>query len=154
MMTYQQLPHCSLEDLKKLDATELKRLHEEANSAFKRAKACKEWIDSALHKKYGTLASQLRQAQDKDTGVVQFPDGQLLVNCDLPKKVEWDQSRLKTLALKIARNGEEPSEFIDITYKVAERKYTAWPDFLKKQFEPARTLKSGKPTYQFKEIER
>ena len=36
--------------------------------------------------------------------------------------------------------------------KVAESKYTAWPPAVRQLFEPARTLKAGKPTYKLERI--
>jgi hypothetical protein len=72
------------------------------------------------------------------------------VSSDLPKKPVWDQSQLSEIAQRISASGDNPAEFLDITYKVAERKYTAWPENLRTIFEPARTLKTGKPTFRTK----
>jgi hypothetical protein len=46
------------------------------------------------------------------------------VQC-LPKKPVWDQARLAEIAQRISTSGDNPAEFLDISYKVAERKYTA-----------------------------
>ena len=70
------------------------------------------------------------------------------VTADLPKKPVWDQKKLSEIAERITANGDDPTEYLDITYKVAERKYTAWPENLREVFAPARTLKTGKPTLQ------
>lgn len=69
------------------------------------------------------------------------------ITCDLPKRPSWDQKKLADIAKRIAVDGDDPAEYLDITYKVAERKYTAWPETLRQAFTPARTLKMGKPTF-------
>ncbi len=69
------------------------------------------------------------------------------VTADLPKKVDWDQARLAEIAHRIAAGGENPAEYVEITYRVSEAKFTAWPETLKSAFAPARTLKTGKPGF-------
>jgi len=46
-----------------------------------------------------------------------------------------------------ASAGEDPSELIDTTLKVSERKYKALPESWRKGFEPARTVRTGKPKF-------
>ncbi|MBT7409875.1 MAG: hypothetical protein HN826_09260, partial [Methylococcales bacterium] len=43
------------------------------------------------------------------------------------------------------RKFTDVSEYVDISYKVSERKYTAWPSGFKEVFSSARTLKTGNP---------
>ncbi|HHG90230.1 MAG TPA: hypothetical protein ENJ90_07120 [Devosia sp.] len=47
----------------------------------------------------------------------------------------------------IAAAGEDPSEFIDTTLRMSERKYAALPESWRKGFEPARTVRTGKPKF-------
>ena len=51
------------------------------------------------------------------------------------------------IAENIASAGEDPAEFIETTLKVSERKYTALPESWRKGFEPARTVRTGKPKF-------
>jgi hypothetical protein len=97
--------------------------------------------------KYDQKTSDLRKQLGKETGTVNFDDDGVRVSSDLPKKPVWDQARLAEIAQRISASGDNPAEFLDISYKVAERKYTAWPESLRTVFEPARTLKTGKPTF-------
>jgi hypothetical protein len=46
--------------------------------------------------------------------------------------------------------GDNPAEYVDVTYKVAERKFTAWPEHIRQAFAPARVLKAGKATVSLK----
>ena len=83
----------------------------------------------------------------KDTGTVRFQDGSVEVTAELSKKVEWDQARLARLAEEIRTGGENPLDYLEIAFKVPERAYTAWPERIRKAFEPARTVQTGRPTY-------
>jgi len=118
-------------------------LQREIDERLKRDKAAKARLDAALTVRYATRAAEERQAQAKDTGTVRFDDGDFTVVADLPKRVEWDQSRLAAMVERIRAAGDEPAEYVDIAFKVPERKYAAWPDAIRQGFEPARTVKTG-----------
>ncbi|GAB3542084.1 hypothetical protein GCM10027343_13510 [Noviherbaspirillum agri] len=81
------------------------------------------------------------------TGVVHFDDGHVRITADLPKKVDWDQKRLSEITQRIAANGDDPSEYVEISYRISETKFNAWPESIKSAFAPARTLKTGKPGF-------
>jgi hypothetical protein len=66
---------------------------------------------------------------------------------DLPKKVEWDQARLGAMVARIRAAGDDPTEYVETSYRVPERKYGAWPAAIRDGFEAARTVKPGKPTF-------
>jgi hypothetical protein len=65
----------------------------------------------------------------------------------LPKKVEWDQAQLARLAEEIHAGGDNPRDYLEITFKVPESAYTAWPERTRKAFEPARIVHAGRQTY-------
>ena len=130
-----------------LPAETLALLQEEADEALRAAKTVKDWLDGALALKYGSLADQARAVAGKDTGTVRFADGSVTIVADLPKRVEWDQSRLAALVERIRAEGDDPAEFVEISYKVSERKYGAWPGSIRSAFEAARTVRTGKPTF-------
>jgi hypothetical protein len=54
---------------------------------------------------------------------------------------------LARIADRIRAAGEDPSEFIEVTYRVNEAKYNAWSTSMRSSFDSARTLKTGKPTF-------
>jgi hypothetical protein len=108
------------------------------------AKAIVDHVERALDFKYANQAHQLRLAAGKDTGVVHFDDGRVRITADLPKKIDWDQSCLAEITQRIAANGDDPAEYVEISYRVSEAKFSAWPESLKSAFTPARTLKTGK----------
>ena len=111
------------------------------------AKAVVDHLDRALDLKYSKQAHALRLAAGKDTGVVHFDDGHVQVTADLPKKVDWDQKKLADLVRRMTANGDNPAEYVEISYRVSETKFNAWPETLKSAFAPARILKTGKPGF-------
>jgi hypothetical protein len=133
-----------------LSGETLALLQEEAEDALRRAKAAKDWLDGALERKYGALAADHRRIEGKDTGTVRFDDGAVIVVADLPKKVEWDQDQLASIVQRIRAAGDDPTEYVETAIKVPERKYGAWPVHIRTAFEPARTVKVGKPTFALK----
>ena len=123
------------------------QLKNDAIDLLATAKSLVEHIDQALSLKYADRAQQLRLASNKDTGIVHFDDGHVRITADLPKKIEWDQARLSEITQRITANGDDPSEYVEISYRISETKFNAWPDSLKSVFVPARTLKTGKPGF-------
>ena len=111
------------------------------------AKSLCDHIDQAIDFKWNERARFLRHEADKDTGVVHFDDGNVRITADLPKKIEWDQTRLAEIARRISESGDDPKQYVEITFRVSETKFNAWPDTLKSSFNAARTVKTGKPSY-------
>jgi len=69
------------------------------------------------------------------------------VKFDLPKKVSWDQKKLKILAERIVASGEAIESYLDIKLSISEARYTKWPPALQQQFCDARTVEAGKPSF-------
>ena len=134
-------------ELAERSSESLFKLKNDAADLLAAAKAIVEHVDRALDLRYAQRAHQLRLAAGKDTGVVHFDDGQVRITADLPKKVEWDQAKLNDITRRIAANGEDPTEYVEISYRISETKFNAWPETLKSAFAPARTLKTGKPGF-------
>lgn len=134
-------------ELAERSSDSLFQLKNDAADLLAAAKAIVEHVDRALDLRYAQRAHQLRLAAGKDTGVVHFDDGHVRITADLPKKVEWDQAKLNDITRRIAANGEDPAEYVEISYRISETKFNAWPETLKSAFAPARTLKTGKPGF-------
>ncbi|QQQ01002.1 hypothetical protein [Lysobacter enzymogenes] len=137
----------SASDLAKLDVEVLYQLKRSADAAVASARADADAIDQALDHRYRQLAADARRAAGKDTGTVHLVDGDHRISVELPKRVEWDQARLAAIVERIRAAGENPGEFVEISYRVSEAKYSAWPASMRASFDSARTLKPGKPVY-------
>jgi hypothetical protein len=74
-------------------------------------------------------------------------DGEYDIKVTLPKRVDWSQPALAAAVETIKGWGEDPAEYVDTKISVSERKYDAWPSAIRDLFEPARTVKTGKPQF-------
>ena len=118
-------------------------LKHELDERLKRDKAAKARFDAGLAVRYADRAAEERQAAGKDTGTIRFDDGDFTIVADLPKRVDWDQDKLAAMVARIRAADDDPAQYVDIAIKVPERKYAAWPDNIREQFEPARTVRPG-----------
>jgi len=148
--TPDDLPGLSPQEIAGLPVELLAILQREIDERLKRDKAAKTRLDAALTVRYATRAAEERQAQAKDTGTVRFDDGDFTVVADLPKRVEWDQPQLAAMVERIRAAGDDATEYVEIAFKVPERKYAAWPDAIRQGFEPARTVKTGALTVEIR----
>tara|TARA_R110000868_G_scaffold411283_2_gene702826 strand:- start:101180 stop:101713 length:534 start_codon:yes stop_codon:yes gene_type:complete len=141
--TPDDLPSLSAAEIAALPVELLAILQREIDERLKRDKAAKARFDAGLAVRYATRATEERQAAGKDTGTVRFDDGDFTVVADLPKRVDWDKAQLGDVVERIRASGDDPAQYVDITIKVPERKYSAWPDGIRASFEPARTVRPG-----------
>lgn len=145
----------SLDDLRRLNAPEiaelspevLAALQHEADLAVGSARDVAERLGGGIALRYAERAAAARRTEGKDTGTVRLDDGEVTVIADLPKKVEWDQTALGEMAVRIRAAGDDPAEYVETSYRISERKYAAWPASIREGFEAARTVKPGKPTF-------
>lgn len=130
-----------------LPADQLALLKGAADEQLTQAKSVADWLDGAISLKYADRAQDTRQEAGKDTGTIRFEDDGVTVIAELPKRIDWDQALLAQIAENIASAGEDPAEFIETKLSVSERKYGALPESWRKGFEPARTVRTGKPKF-------
>lgn len=130
-----------------LPADQLALLKGAAEEQLTQAKSVADWLDGAISLKYADRAQDTRREAGKDTGTIRFEDDGVTVIAELPKRIDWDQALLAQIAENIASAGEDPAEFIETKLSVSERKYGALPESWRKGFEPARTVRTGKPKF-------
>lgn len=139
--------HMPVAEVITLPAEHLALLQEEARSTLEMAKRAVDWIEGAISLRYEQRAIAARGAAGKDTGTVHFEDGAVSITADLPKRVDWDQRQLAGLVERIRAGGENPGDYVEVSFKVAERAYAAWPERIRTVFEPARTVRPGRQTF-------
>jgi hypothetical protein len=147
----------SVDDMLNMPVTELALMppnllaavQAEIDVATDRMRAVTERFALALEVRYAARASECRQAEGKDTGTTRFEDNGVTVIAELPKRIDWDQTKLAQIAANITSAGEDPAEFIDTKLSVSERRFGALPESWRKGFEPARTVRTGKPKFRF-----
>jgi len=148
-ITLADIPHMPVGEIAALPADQLAMLKDAADQQLAQAKSLADWLDGAISLKYSDRAQTTRHGAGKDTGTIGFEDDGVTVIAELPKRIDWDQVKLAQIAENIASAGEDPAEFIDTKLSVSERKYGALPESWRKGFEPARTVRTGKPKFRF-----
>lgn len=141
------LERLSLSEIAALPPDLLLELQEAALAAIAQVKRLRDRLDTGIVQRYGADADAARAQQGKTSGTVRIEDGEVVVISDLPKKVSWDQDRLAAMAARIAESGDDPSEYLEIAYRVPERRYTAWPEAMRESFAAARSESTGKPVF-------
>ena len=134
-------------DLLVLPAEHLALLQEDARAGLDAANRMRDWIEGTIALRYQQRAVGARAAAGKDTGTVRFQDGTVEIVADLTKRVDWDQARLAKLIPQIRAGGEDPAEYVEVSFKVSERAYAAWPERIRLAFEPARTVRNGRQSF-------
>ena len=138
----------SVSQLAKLPARQLLEVDTNLEQAMVWLKAARTKLDAAFDQRFGAQGRENLTASGRDFGVSHIKTDGLNVKFDLPKKVSWDQKKLKVIAERIVASGEAVESYLDIKLSVSETRYTNWPPALQKQFAEARTVEAGKPSFQ------
>ena len=138
-LTPAQISALEPESLLKIDS-ELNRLESELEEF-------RDLFHSVLWQRYDALAKRLRQQAGKDFGVVHLTDGPVRITVDLPKRVVWDQAKLRVAVDQLQSWGESADDYVTSVIKVSETRYNAWPPGIRQLFIPARTVKPGIPSF-------
>ena len=141
------LRHMPVSNVIALPAEHLALLQTDAREALDAAKRMQDWIEAAIALRYEQRAVSACAAAGKDTGTVRFQDGAVEIAVDLPKLVDWDQTRLAALSKQIRDGGEDPRRYVEVSFNISERAYTTWPERIRAAFEPARMVRTGRATY-------
>ena len=148
----EEVGQLQVSDLETLAVGDLAKLIDRVTEAKERARNYEHLLQSAMNHRFSQRAHHLRQEVGKTTGTVRFQEEGFVVIADLPKKPEYDQRKLKEAVEALRKWGENPEDYVSLEIKVSETKYNAWPPGVRQLFEPARTLKVGKPTYKLEQL--
>lgn len=160
------MPHLGnsprLDDLDRLSISEIAALsplllfdlQESALTETARVKRLRERLEAGIAQRFDAAATAERATQGKSSGTVRIEDDGVIVIAELPKKVTWDQDQLAAMAERIAAAGDDPTEYLEITYRVPERRFGAWPEAIRESFAAARTETTGKPVFRLETRDR
>lgn len=123
----------------------------EAKAIIAAATSGKARLEGELMAKLGDQVQAQLADKDYGTGTANVVAAGHKIKVVVSKKVSYDQQGLKALAETLASRGEEPSEYLDIKYGVAEGAYKNWPSSLQALVEPHRTVEHSKPTITIEE---
>jgi hypothetical protein len=148
------LDRLAIGDIAALPPEMLLTLQEAALAETARVKRLRDRLEAGIGQRYGADSEAERAAQGKTSGTVRIEDAGVVVIADLPKKVTWDQDRLAAMAARIAESGDDPTEYLEIAYRVPERRFTAWPEAMREGFASARSESTGKPVFRLETRDR
>ncbi|MBF0151741.1 MAG: hypothetical protein HQL84_17115 [Magnetococcales bacterium] len=146
-ITINQMLQMSLGEVASLPALSLVLLQQEIVEIMTQIKLAKDMLDNAMVRRFGDRAVSIRQESGKDFGMIRFQDGEVEIAMDVPKRPSWDQEKLAGIVRTIRESGDDPSQYVKMTYDIEERKFIAWPDNIRRVFEPARMVKPGKASF-------
>jgi hypothetical protein len=104
-------------------------------------------FDASLEHAYSHRLHSARSVAGNDSSIVHIQDGDVRVSVDQSMRVLWNQAHLGTVARRIAAAGQRVEDFIDVAYSISESRFHHWPPSLRAQFEVARTVEVGTPSY-------
>lgn len=148
------LDRLAIGDIAALPPDMLLALQEAALAETARIKRLRDRLEAGIAERYGAATEAERAAQGKTSGTVRIEDAGIVVIADLPKKVNWDQDRLAAMVARIAASGDEPTEYLEIAYRVPERRFGAWPEAMREGFASARSETTGKPVFRLETRDR
>ena len=148
------LDRLTIGDIAVLPPDVLLELQTAAHAETARVKKLRDRLEAAIAQRYEAAAAAERTTQGKTSGTVRFEDDGIVVITDLPKKVSWDQDHLASMALRIRAAGDDPLEYLEVSYRVPERRYGAWPEALREGFAAARSETTGKPVFRLEPRDR
>ena len=151
---FEDIDRLSIGDIAALPPELLLTLQEAALAESVRVKHLRDRLEAGIAQRYGASTEAERTAQGKTSGTVRIEDAGVVVIADLPKKVSWDQERLAAMAARIAASGDDPTEYLEIAYRVSERRFGAWPEAMREGFAAARTETAGKPVFRLETRDR
>lgn len=137
----------SITQLASLSAQQLYEVDSNLDQAITWLKTARTKVDTALEQRFGAHGREALRDTGRDFGTAHLKADGLHVKFELPKKVSWDQKKLKTIAERIVASGEAVESYLDVKLTVSESRYTNWPPALQQQFADARTVEAGKPTF-------
>lgn len=136
----------------KLPLDVLRAIMETADEAARAAAYAKKCCTLVVADRLSDAITEAYLAKGVDTGVTHLYRDGLDVVVDRSKTVTWDQVALAKAVAEITAAGDDPSEYVKVSYSVSEAAYTAWPSMIRRVFEPARTVKPGNPTIKLADI--
>lgn len=149
-MHLEDVPDSDSWTISELPIDQLELLVSEAKAFLNDAAATLKKIDAAVAIRFHDRAADARRDGGKDTGTVRLGEGTYEVVATLPKRVKWDQGKLPDLLDQLPPGVAKGLAKVEI--KIDERAYLDLPDHHKAALLAARTVETGKPTYEIKPL--
>ena len=135
-MNLGELKDASASDVAKLPVSVLAELQAEYAALSDRHKRIGNVLDMALQERYANGLN--------GPGTTHRSEDGFDIKVTAPKRVAWDRDGLEMLC-----DDPEMCEWIDWEPSVAESRYKAAPQRVKDALDPYRTVRAGKPKFEF-----
>jgi hypothetical protein len=129
----------------------LNDLHWLVSDELVKARSRENRLHQAFEARYSAQASEALLADGRDTGTIHLSDGRFDVTVTRPKRVKWDEARLREALDRL--DPDTARHFAKVKITIDERKFDAAPPAIRDMLAPARTVEVGKPTYALAEKE-
>lgn len=130
-------------ELAKLPTAKLAEMQKEVETLIVLADNVRKWLNGALMLKYNTQINEKRTKTNRPYGEISFSDNEYIVTEDRPMLLEWQKDKLKEYAKRIAANGANPEDYMDIDYTISEKKYCSLSDEARKSLNAAGNIRPG-----------
>ena len=134
-----------------LQTLTLEQLHE-ILVWVKRSKNDIRGYEGALHQelasRFKARAAQVRSRLGKETGAARFTQDGFTVLADLPKRVEYDQKKLRIAVDELRAQGKDPLDYVAFEISITEAAWNGFDGVGRACFQEARTVKTGKQTFE------
>jgi hypothetical protein len=151
---FEDLDRLAIGDIAALPPDLLLDLQTAALAETDRVRRLRDRLEAGIAQRYEAASATERARQGKSSGTVRIEDDGIVVVADLPKKVTWDQERLAAMAVQIRNAQKNPADYLEIAYRVPERRFSAWPATLREGFADARSETTGKPVFRLETRDR
>lgn len=138
-------------DLSRLSARDLSTMQREIKAEENALKERKKNLNKALFARYSDQIAEQLKANGKDFGKIHLVDSQIGVEVDVPKKVDWDQDKLRS-ALD-CMDQDTARHYAKVKVTIGEREFNAAPPEIKSALIVARTVTPGDPRITFEQTE-
>lgn len=144
-LTTEMLDRMEIGEIAELDPATLDALQTLCAEELVAARRRDNNLHKAFERRYLGRASEALLAKGQDTGTVHFDDGRFDVTVTRPKRVKWDDAKLRAALDTLDPN--EARHLAKVTVAVDERKFAAASPRIQQMLTEARTVEAGKTTY-------
>lgn len=124
-------------------AAELAAIQKQIETLIVQADNVRKWLNGALQLKYGSRLDARRRELKRPYGEICLNEDGLQIVEDRPMVLEWQKDKLKEYAKRIAANGGNPEDYMDIDYTISEKKYCSLSDEARKSLNAAGNIRPG-----------
>ena len=90
---------------------------------------------------------ELQRRFQERTGTVRFAQGAFTVVAELPKRVDYNQAKLRAAVEELRLRGEDPNDYVAFEISVPESNWHGFTPGIRELFQDARTVKSGRQSF-------